>query len=79
MQIQVDISFDELMGVVKKLPRDQFLRLKTELEKQDKKNNDSPGLESFLLEAPTFSEKQLEEIALTRKAINKWRTKGLIN
>ncbi len=75
MQIQVDIAFDELIGIVKKLPKYQFLRLKSELEKQDKKNSDSQGLESFLLEAPTFSEKQLEEIELTRKAINKWRTK----
>jgi hypothetical protein len=75
MQIQVDIGFDELIGIVKKLPKDQLLKLKNELEKQDKRNIDSQGLESFLLEAPTFSEKQLEEIALTRNAINKWRTK----
>lgn len=32
-------------------------------------------LENFLLSAPTFSKKQLDEIAKTRKAINQWRTK----
>jgi hypothetical protein len=75
MQIQVDIGFDELIGIVKKLPRDQFLKLKRELEKQDIKNPDPKSLESFLLDAPTFSDEQLKEIAQTRKAINKWRTK----
>jgi hypothetical protein len=77
MQIQVDIGFDELVGIVKKLPRDQFLKFKSELEKQDKdkKDTDPQSLESFLMEAPTFSDKQLENIAQARKAINKWRTK----
>ena len=75
MQIQVDIGFDELLGIVKRLPKDQVLKLKKELERQDENNADLQSLESFLMEAPTFSDKQLEEIANTRKAINKWRTK----
>ena len=75
MQVQVDIGFDELVGIVKRLPREQFLKLKSELEKQETKHTDSQTLESFLLEAPTFSDKQIEEIAQARKAINKWRTK----
>jgi hypothetical protein len=74
MQIQVDIGFDELVGIVKKLPRDQFLKFKNELEKQDEKNTDPQSLESFLMKAPTFSDKQIEDIAQARKAINKWRT-----
>lgn len=70
MQIQVDIGFDELMGIVKRLPRQQFLKLKKELEKADKKNADYQSLEAFLLKAPTFSDEQLENIAQARKAIN---------
>ncbi len=75
MQIQADIGFDELVGIVKKLPRRQFLKLKRELEKGDKRDTDTQSLESFLLKAPTFSDDQLENIAQARKAINKWRTK----
>jgi hypothetical protein len=34
-----------------------------------------PTLKPFLLMAPTFTKKQLDEIVKTRKAINQWRTK----
>jgi hypothetical protein len=73
MQIQVDIGFDDLIRIVKKLPRDQFVKLKKELDKVDPKEEKISDLESFLLKAPTFSQQQLETIASTRKAINEWR------
>lgn len=38
-------------------------------------NNELKELESFLLSAPTFSDKQIAAINKTRKAINKWRTR----
>jgi hypothetical protein len=38
----------------------------------DKTRNE---LKELLLRGPVFSEKQLETIAETRKAINRWRTK----
>jgi hypothetical protein len=75
MQVQVDIQFDELLKIVKKLPGTQLSKLKAEIEKetnQDKKEND---LEVLLLNGPTFSKKQLATINKTRKAINQWRTK----
>jgi hypothetical protein len=75
MQIQVDIGFDDLIRIVKKLPREQLLKFKSELEKQDVADTQSQELESFLLSAPTFSDKQLETIEQTRKAINQWRKK----
>jgi hypothetical protein len=36
-------------------------------------NHKLKELESFLLSAPTFSDKQIATINKTRKAINKWR------
>lgn len=75
MQIQVDIGFDDLIRIVKKLPKDQLLKFKKELEKQNTNDTQLQDLESFLLTAPTFSDKQLEEIERTRKAINQWRKK----
>jgi hypothetical protein len=73
MQIQVDIGFDDLVKIVKKLPKNQFLRFKKELEGKNLNSAKSQDLESFLLQAPTFSDDQIEIIAQTRKSINEWR------
>ena len=36
MQVQVDIAFEQLLKVVKKLPVGQLRQLKAEIEKEDK-------------------------------------------
>ena len=68
MQIQVDIGFEQLVQLAKKLPSKQWTKLKNEVEKENaaKKISD---LESFLMSAPTFTESQLSEIDLTRQII----------
>ena len=75
MQLQVDIEFDQLVQLAKKLPSKQWTKLKQEVDKQQPAGRSVTELETFLLNAPTFSKKQLDEIAKTRKAINQWRTK----
>ena len=75
MQLRVDIEFDQLVQLAKKLPSKQWTKLKQEVEKQLSANSPVTELETFLLNSPTFSKKQLDEIAKTRKAINQWRTK----
>ncbi|MBO9618778.1 MAG: hypothetical protein J7539_07030 [Niabella sp.] len=75
MQLQVDIDFNQLIQLAKKLPSRQWAKLKQEVEKKQATNNSASELETFLLSAPTFSKKQLDEIAKTRKAINEWRTR----
>lgn len=75
MQLQVDIEFDQLVQLAKKLPSKQWTKLKQEVDKQQPADRSVTELEIFLLNAPTFSKKQLDEIAKTRKAINQWRTK----
>ncbi len=77
MQVQVDIEFEQLVKAAKKLPAKQWTKLKTEVETQPKTKKAKSELLEFLLTAPTFSEKQLKEIAKTRKAINQWRSKPL--
>jgi hypothetical protein len=75
MRVQVDIGFDQLVDLAKQLPATQWRKLKSEVEKE-REVKESPGsLEALLLRAPTFTKKQLDEIAKTRKAINQWRTK----
>lgn len=75
MQIQVDIGFEQLVQLAKKLPATQWTKLKQAVDNKkvaDKRHSD---LEAFLLTAPTFTEAQFDEIAKTRKAINQWRKK----
>ncbi len=75
MQVQLDIGFDELVQIAKKLPARQWTKLKQAVEKQDNGASQTFELENFLLNAPTFSKRQLEQIENTRKEINQWRTK----
>ncbi len=75
MQVQIDIEFDQLIELAKKLPAKQWTKLKAAVDKEQSNKKTLSNLESFLLNAPTFSKKQLDEITKTRKAINEWRTK----
>ncbi len=75
MQALVDIKFDELLKIVKNLPDAKLSQLKAEIEKEIGHDKNRDDFEQLLLKGPTFSKKQLDNIAHTRKAINQWRTK----
>lgn len=75
MQIQVDIEFDHLVKLVKQLPEPQWTKLKKEVEGNVPSQEQNSDLISLLLSAPTYSKKQLNAVAKTRKAINQWRAK----
>lgn len=75
MRVQVEIGFDQLLKLAKQLPATQWVKLKTEVEKEKQRVDATSDMEAFLLTAPTFNRKQLDEIAKTRKAISQWRTK----
>lgn len=74
MQAQIDIGFDQLVKLVKQLPKSQWTKLKTEMDAQEDSDVKSDML-NFLLNAPTFNKKQLDEIAKARKEISQWREK----
>jgi hypothetical protein len=74
MQIQVDIGFKDLLEIVKKLPKDQLLQLKKELEEKPVKTK-REHFRDLLINGPTLSDEQIKTMEETRKAINKWRTK----
>ena len=76
MQIQVDIGFDQLIEIVKKLPAEKLKQLKAEIEKETSDKYAKTDLETLLLNGPVATKKQLETIANNRKAINQWRAKS---
>lgn len=75
MQLQLNIGFEQLVQLAKKMPYKQWNKLKQEVEKKQIVVNSTHEMEMLLLNAPTFSKKQLNEIANARKEINQWRTK----
>jgi hypothetical protein len=74
MQVQVDIGFEQLVTIAKRLPKTQWQKLKSAVD-SDTQLSTGDDLEAFLLNGPTFNEEQLKVIDDNRKAINKWRTK----
>jgi hypothetical protein len=75
MQVQINIGFEQLVQIARKLPSKQWAKLKTEVESTKETAAKQNELERLLLEAPTFSKKQIETIDKTRKEINRWRNK----
>jgi hypothetical protein len=75
MELRVDIGFDQLIHMVKQLPRKQLEKLLTEVSRLPRPVAKSGDLKSLLLSGPTFSEEQLQDIYKTREALTKWRTK----
>lgn len=75
MQAQVDIGFEQLVQLAKRLPATQWTKLKEEVEAQTPKDNEREEFKKLLLNGPIFSKKQLDAVAETRKRINQWRTK----
>jgi len=74
MQVQVDIGFEQLVKIAKKLPETEWEKLKSEVENDKKLEINNGDLEAFLLNGPTFTEEQIKVIEGNREAINKWRT-----
>jgi len=75
MQAQVDIGFDQLVQLAKRLPATEWTKLKQAVEKeQSPKDKEREEFKKLLLNGPTFSKKQLDAVAETRKRINQWRT-----
>lgn len=75
MQVQIDIGFEQLVQIAKKLPLKQWAKLKDEVEKDTETTNADIDMVAFLMSAPTFTEDQLDEIEKTRKSIGQWRKK----
>lgn len=75
MQVQVDIGFDQLLGIVRKLPAKQLRQLKAQIEKKVDQGQSKSELLALLLSGPVATKRQIKNITDNRKAINQWRKK----
>lgn len=69
MQVQIDIQFDQLVKLAKRLPSKQWMKLKEEVEANEPMEKEREDFRKILLGGPAFSKKQLEVVAETRKRI----------
>jgi hypothetical protein len=74
MQAQIDIEFDQLVQLARQLPATQWAKLKQEVEVQAPVDKEREDFRKILMNGPTFSKKQLDNIVETRKKIDEWRT-----
>ncbi len=65
MQVKIDIGFDQLVQLAKRLPTTQWAKLKQEVEAHSPNNNEREEFRKLLLNGPTFSKKQLDTVAET--------------
>jgi len=77
MHLSVDIGFSQLLHLLKGLPARDWERLKQEVESSQPVATvgDRKRFRELLLNGPTFTEEQLDTIAQTRAAIDRWREK----
>lgn len=75
MQVQVDLEFDQLVQLAKQTSATQWINLKQEVETKNPVDKEREDFRKLLLSGPTFSKKQLNAVAETRKKIDEWRTK----
>lgn len=76
MEMKVQVPFQQLLTLVKKLTPTQKAKLRQEL------NDDKPGIEqkddflNFLINGPVYSKNDIAIIEENRKSIAAWRTKN---
>jgi hypothetical protein len=77
MQIQLDIQFDQLLQIIRKLPLKQKNLLKKELDNESTVKTHS-NLEQLLLSGPIATDEEIDRIENNRNALNQWRKSSLV-
>ena len=76
MEIKLDIPFQQLLTVVKRLTPSQKAKLRQELTEEEPAKQDKSDFIEMLLNGPVYSEKDIQTIEDNRKSIAKWRIKS---
>ena len=77
MELKIKIGYKEILELIKQLPPNQILKLKSELEaklKLEATNISDNALQNLLLSGPIMTEEQYDEFLAMRQSFNSWRT-----
>lgn len=72
MEVPINIGFDQLVNIIKMLPKKQLEKLLLEIQNEKDSQQSSNNLEELLLSGPVATKKELEVIENNRKSINEW-------
>lgn len=78
MQLTVNIKYEQLIDVIRKLPANQLAKMKADLDltlAKTKVDIDKTDFRKFLLSGPVMSDDQYSAYKENRKAFNQWRSK----
>jgi hypothetical protein len=76
MEMKVQVPFQQLLTLVKRLTPAQRARLRQELFDKKPVQKDKDEFIEYLLKGPVYSEKEIKVIEENRKSIAAWRTKN---
>ena len=76
MEIKVQVPFQQLLTLVKRLTPAQRARLRQELVDKKPFQKDKDEFIEYLLNGPVYSRKEIKVIEENRKSIAAWRTKN---
>ncbi len=73
MELKLNIGYQEILDLVKQLPLNQQIQLKTELPVAPQANK--PDIKTLLLNGPIMDDEQYEEFLENRQHFNDWHKK----
>ena len=76
MEMKVQVPFQQLLTLVKRLTPGQKARLRQELAEEKPTIKDKEGFIEYLLNGPVYSDEEIHMIEENRKSIAAWRTKN---
>ncbi|HWV29079.1 MAG TPA: hypothetical protein VN038_05480 [Dyadobacter sp.] len=77
MNVQSEMTFEQLVDAIQKLPPTEWKRLKTLVDSGKRKTRTREELLALLLNGPVATEEEIRIIENNRKAINQWGRKRL--
>jgi len=75
MELRLNLEVSQILSLIKQIPSEQKLRIKTELEKEDRLQAMTPndqGLTELLLNGPIMTLKEKENFKMIQKAFDIW-------
>jgi len=75
MELRLNLEVNQIISLIRQLPSDQILKIKTELEKEAKVQSATlydQNLTELLLKGPTMTSEEKENFKSIQKAFDLW-------
>ena len=73
MELRMDISYNQILRLIRQLPKKDIKKLTNTLQSEIATDKSSKSIISFILEAPTWTDSELNDYNDVRIHINKSR------